>query len=139
MDVTEWIADALREGFLAGQYGVFTEDTEQGLQKPYFCICRLRESMEPYPGGRMRITPSFDVQYFPSSAQPRKECWEVARKLPLLLRALPGAQGTDMSAEVTDNVLHFFAAYPYFARETADRQPMQGLQTDITTGGSYGN
>ena len=136
MDITKQIVHALREEYPAEQYEVYTESIEQGFIEPCFSIRLLRESMEPYPGGRTRITPYFDVRYFPrEGTRPREECREVIRKLSFLLRALPGVRGTEIETEITDDVLHFFVSYPHFVREVVDSASMCDLHTDVTTGG----
>ena len=140
MEITKLIIHALREEYPAKRYDVYTEPIEQGFEEPCFSIRLLRETVQPYPGGRTLLSPHFDVRYFPrEGSRMCEECRAVADKLFFRLRSLSGVRGIDLESEITDGVLHFFVSYPHFVRAVKDSVPMGDLDAGITMGGYYGD
>lgn len=57
----------------------------------------------------------------------------------LLLRRTESLRGSNLSWEITDEVLHFFADYRQFVREIPEDIPMENLQTTVGTENENGS
>ncbi|MFQ9125669.1 MAG: DUF6838 family protein [Butyricicoccaceae bacterium] len=115
------------------QYDIYTERIEQGFSAPCFSIRQLRADVTPYPSGLHEIVQHMDVRFFPSDGRPQEQCRETAQTLTLLLRRTESLRGSNLSWEITDEVLHFFADYRQFVREIPEDIPMENLQTTVGT------
>ena len=115
------------------QYDVYTEGIEQGFSTPCFSLHLLRADVMPYPGRKHEIMQHFDVRFFPSDSRPLEQCREVAQLLALLLRRTENLRGSNLSWEVTDEVLHFFVDYRQFVREIPENIPMEDLRQTVGT------
>lgn len=106
---------------------------KQGLRPPAFIAQLVSAEVEAYPGQRYKRLPRFDVLYFPEKG--REECYSVADNLCTVLELidLPGGdklRGTDMSFEVTDDVLHFLVSYNHFVYKQIDEVKMGTLKIE---------
>lgn len=114
INVVQEIVDKLRTVYPSAQYDIYTERIEQGFSAPCFSIRQLRADITPYPSGLHEIVQHMDVRFFPSDSRPQEQCREVAQTLTLLLRRTESLRGSNLSWEITDEVLHFFADYRQF-------------------------
>ena len=117
INVVQEIVDKLRTVYPSAQYDIYTERIEQGFSAPCFSIRQLRADVTPYPSGLHEIVQHMDVRFFPSDGRPQEQCRETAQTLTLLLRRTESLRGSNLSWEITDEVLHFFADYRQFVRE----------------------
>ena len=117
INTVQEIVDRLRTAFPPEQYDIYTESIEQGFSVPCFSIRQLRADVTPYPSGLHEIVQHMDVRFFPSDGRPQEQCRETAQTLTLLLRRTESLRGSNLSWEITDDVLHFFADYRQFVRE----------------------
>ncbi|MFR7450130.1 MAG: DUF6838 family protein [Butyricicoccus sp.] len=111
INVVQEIVDKLRTVYPSAQYDIYTERIEQGFSAPCFSIRQLRADVTPYPSGLHEIVQHMDVRFFPSDGRPQEQCRETAQTLTLLLRRTESLRGSNLSWEITDEVLHFFADY----------------------------
>lgn len=139
INTTQEIIDRLRTAFSPEQYDIYTESIEQGFSAPCFSIRQLRADVTPYPSGLHEIVQHMDVRFFPSDSRPQEQCREVAQTLTLLLRRTESLRGSNLSWEITDEVLHFFADYRQFVREVPEDIPMENLQTTVGTENENGS
>ena len=109
---------------------MYTESIEQGFAEPCFAIHQLTAKVTPYPSHRTEIVQHFDVRFFPAGNRPREQCRTVAETLTFLLRQLASLRGTDLSWEITDDVLHFFVSYRQFVRELPAEYRMEHLKAN---------
>ena len=133
INTTQEIIDRLRTAFSPEQYDIYTESIEQGFSAPCFSIRQLRADVTPYPSGLHEIVQHMDVRFFPSDGRPQEQCREVAQTLTLLLRRTESLRGSNLSWEITDEVLHFFADYRQFVREVPEDIPMEKWQLNAKT------
>ena len=131
INVVQEIVDKLRTVYPSAQYDIYTERIEQGFSAPCFSI--------RYPSGLHEIVQHMDVRFFPSDSRPQEQCREVAQTLTLLLRRTESLRGSNLSWEITDEVLHFFADYRQFVREIPEDIPMENLQTTVGTENENGS
>ncbi|WP_031475772.1 phage tail terminator family protein [Agathobaculum desmolans] len=130
IDVVKEIRNALRVQYPEAQYDVYTESIEQGFAEPCFAIHQLTADITPYPNHRTEIVQHFDVRFFPAGERPREQCRAMAGTLIFLLRQLASLRGTNLSWEITDDVLHFFVSYRQFVREIPPEYLMEILQLE---------
>lgn len=139
INTTQEIVDKLRTVYPSEQYDIYTECIEQGFSAPCFSIRQLRADVTPYPSGLHEIVQHMDVRFFPSDSRPQEQCRETAQTLTLLLRRTESLRGSNLSWEITDEVLHFFADYRQFVREIPEDIPMENLQTTVGTENENGS
>jgi hypothetical protein len=101
-----------------GTYQIYTESIEQGLEEPCFSIMCLNPTSELYLGKKYFRTNQFNIQYFPSTDEPRNECNDVLEKLYDCLETITVmgdlTRGSKMNGEIVDGVLNFFVNYDMF-------------------------
>lgn len=129
--VLDGITLALREAYPDAH--IESNAVKQGLRPPAFIVHLVNAEVEAYPAGRAKRLPRFDVLYFPQKG--REECYGVADNLCTVLELieLPGGdklRGTDMSFEVTDDVLHFLVSYNHFVYKQIDEVKMGTLKIE---------
>ena len=109
-------------------YEIHTESIEQGLVEPCFSILCLNPTIDQVLGKRHFRTNQFCIHYFPSSSEPRSECYAVIERLmgALEIITVDGDQcrGTDMHGEVVDNVLSFFVNYDMYVYKERTTEPV---------------
>ncbi|WMI82025.1 phage tail terminator family protein [Anaerotignum sp. MB30-C6] len=107
------ITQAIRREFPEPYFGIYTEKTDQLMQKPCFFILCVNLSHKAKLGNRFIFKSSFDVQYF--SEVGNNECWEVAEKLRGLLEEIGVdghlVQGSSINYRVESGMLHFLIDY----------------------------
>ena len=139
INVVQEIVDKLRTVYPSAQYDIYTERIEQGFSAPCFSIRQLRADVTPYPSGLHEIVQHMDVRFFPSDSRPQEQCRETAQTLTLLLRRTESLRGSNLSWEITDEVLHFFADYRQFVREVPEDISMENLQITVGTENENGS
>ncbi len=112
-DLMTGISQAIRREFPETTHSIYTEETEQVMQIPYFFILCVSQSHNAKLDNRFFLDSSFDVQYYPKVGC--NECWEVAEQLRGLLEEVlvDGSlvRGNNMSYKVENGVLHFVIDY----------------------------
>jgi hypothetical protein len=107
------IEQAIRREFPESTYRIYTENTEQGMEKPCFFILCMKQSSNAKLGRRFMLNTSFDVQYFTSIGN--NECWEAAEKLRSLLGEITVdgclVRGSNLNFGVESGVVRFFIDY----------------------------
>ena len=93
---------------------IYTEEIKQDFTEPCFYIKLLRASQRQILNNRYYLEHSFDVHYFPGTADKNTEMYDVASKLAGLEYIISGSElkrGTKMNYETVDDVLHFYVQY----------------------------
>ena len=106
---------------------------EEQFGKPIIAIVNSFTQFVPGHVHLHEIVQHLDVRFFPSDGRPQEQCRETAQTLTLLLRRTESLRGSNLSWEITDEVLHFFADYRQFVREIPEDIPMENLQTTVGT------
>lgn len=110
------------------EYTIYTEDVEQGLENPCFFIFSLKPSNRQLAGNRYERKYPFDVHYFPKSEDNcNNEINEVTERLFTALEYITLdsglIRGTNMNAEIVDNVLHFFINFNMIVKKEIPKDP----------------
>lgn len=109
------------------EYTIYTEDVEQGLEEPCFFIFSLKSSSRQLVGNRYERKYPFDIHYFPKSEDSNNEINEVTERLFTALEYISIdsglIRGTNMNAEIVDNVLHFFVDFNMIVRKEIPKDP----------------
>lgn len=116
-DIMDAIAKRLYEVF-GDDYKIYQNDIKQGLQEPCFLITVVDYSKEPLLDVRSKRILPFDILFFPNKG--KSQCYEVADQMMNeldFITLLDGdmMHGTEMRAEIVDDVLHFFVNYNFMA------------------------
>ena len=135
------ISRALDDEFNADgdEYTIYTENVEQGLDEPCFFIFKLKPSSKQLVGNRYERKYPFDIHYFPRDKENiNYEINEVTERLFTALEYITVdgiVRGTNMNAEIVDNVLHFFINFNMIVKkETTPEETMESLELDIKLG-----
>ena len=119
-------------------YEIYTESTEQGLTEPCFSIVCLNPTINQKLGKRYFRTNQFCIHHFPSSNEPKSECYSVIERLINALEIITVGddlyRGTDMHSEIVDDVLSFFVNYDVHVYKEETAEPaMENLEynTDV--------
>lgn len=118
---------------------IYTESIEQDFDEPCFYVRMLKASGKLIQNNRYFLEHSFDVHYFPGTADKNAEIHGIADKLYSLEYITSGSslhRGTKMNYEIVDEVLHFYVQYNYFAILTQEEvEKMQTVKVNNGTGG----
>lgn len=118
---------------------IYTEGVEQDFQEPCFYVKLLRASQKQVLNNRYYLEHSFDVHYFPGTADKNAEMHDTALKLAGLEYITSSGsliRGTKMRYEIVDGVLHYFVQYNYFAYLTKEEvERMQSISVHNGIGG----
>lgn len=130
-DVIDAIAIALYAEF-GGGYKIYTDNVEQGLDRPCFFIIDLTTTVNPYLGSRRNNVCSFDVHYF-SDTETNKDLNDTAAQLLDCLKLVVSTQGnkylgTKLHVEKEDGVLHCFVNYNFTTR---DKENLDNAMADV--------
>lgn len=132
-EIIEGIASALDKEF-GDSYTIYSESTEQGLQEPCFFISCVSPSVRRFLGNRFFRQSKFAVTYIPKSTDaPRLECVETAERLFCCLEIVVSGgdmiRGSNMSYEISDDVLVFFVNYDLFTKNAESAEEiMEGIE-----------
>lgn len=122
------------------EYTIYTENVEQGLEAPCFFIFSLKPSNKQLVGNRYDRKYPFDIHYFPKEEENcNNEINEVTERLYTALEYITVdenlVRGTNMNAEVVDDVLHFFVNFNMIVKkDTEPIDTMGSLETNIKLG-----
>lgn len=118
---------------------IHTKSVEQDFKEPCFYVKLLRASQRQILNNRYYLEHSFDVHYYPGTADKNTEMYDTASKLAGLEYITSGGdlkRGTKMNYETVDGVLHFYVQYNYFAYLTQEEvDKMQTLSVHNGIGG----
>lgn len=124
---------------IAGEFGeeyrIYTEPVEQGLEEPCFSIVPVHMDIGQLLGGRSYRNNKFCVHYFPREEGEEgetEECLAVLERLYDCMEIIEidgqPARGTNMSAETSDRMIHFFVNYNVFTRKTEEHDTMADVR-----------
>lgn len=129
--------NSIRSGVILGlselfpQMDIYGEAIREGFESPCFFVKLLTAAQEQELDRRYRRSSSFDIHYFPVSADYNGEAHGMAEQLYDKLRQvnIDGAtyRGTSMTHEVVDGVLHFFVDFNFLVYE--EKPPGIKMQT----------
>ena len=97
-------------------FTIYTENIEQNLKLPCFFIELVNSSSKQIVGNHYRSENAFDIHFFTSEEEDKKEGRNIASILLEALEYITLAngdliRGTNMHFENVDDVLHFFVNY----------------------------
>lgn len=126
--ILDGITLALREAFPNAQ--ITSDRVEQGLEEPAFIVLMVTSEQSELPSMRYRRTPQYDIIYFPKNG--REDCYSVADTLWGVLEVITlpngdSVRGSNISAEITDDVLHVLVNYAHNAYKVVDEVDMEEL------------
>ncbi len=128
--IIDGICVAINSSF-GDDYEIYTESVEQGLQEPCFSIVCLNPTTDQFLGTRYFRQNQFCIHYFPSSKDKRAEYYSVIEKLNDALEIIDvegvKIRGTNMNAEIVDDMLHFFVNYDMFVYK--QKEPIPNMET----------
>ncbi|WP_313803267.1 DUF6838 family protein [Cytobacillus sp.] len=136
-DVIDAIAIKLHQTF-GDSFTIYKDSIEQGFQEPCFFIALLEPDIKQIVGNRYHRTLPFDIHYF---GHINADIYNVADNLLTsmeYIKCLNGdlLRGTKMSANLVDNVLHFFVSYNMFVcKDTTPEDSMEGISINGTVRG----
>lgn len=112
-------------------YYIYSENVKQGFKEPCFFISLLKPSSTPKLGNRSLREYNFGIQYFPSSSNSKNtEMYEVSEKLISGLEYISFEnkllRGSNINAEIVDDVLHFFIKYSLFVVQKEEDEELFG-------------
>ncbi|OOM82327.1 hypothetical protein CLPUN_02960 [Clostridium puniceum] len=116
------------------KYTIYAEDVKQGLEEPCFFIFSLKPSNKQLVGNRYKRNYTFDIHYFPEDESNYNN--EITERLFMALEYITLdsglIRGTNMNAEIVDNVLHFFINYNMIVRKDIPKEdPMKNLKVNL--------
>ncbi len=114
-EIINGISTKLFETF-GENFTIYTENIEQNLKTPCFFIELVNSSRKQIVGNHYRSENTFDIHFFTSEEEDKKEGRNVASILLEALEYITLAngdliRGTNMHFENVDDVLHFFVNY----------------------------
>ncbi len=118
---------------------IYTENIEQDFQEPCFYVKLLSANQKQILNNRYYLQHSFDIHYFPGTADKNFEMFETASKLSALEYITSDGnliRGTKINYQVIDGVLHYLIDYNYYvylSKEEAEK--MQTLSVHNGIGG----
>lgn len=129
------ILAALEEEF-GDTYSFYTEEIEQGLEKPCFFIFCLNLSMNLFRGGRYQNKNQFSIRYLSGSPEPMKDCGKVAERLfhCLELITVDGdlLRGSGAKAVIDGGSLTYTVNFDYFSYIPNTETKMELLENSNT-------
>ena len=136
--IIDGISTALNEVF-GDDYEIYTESILQGLQEPCFSIVCLKPKSNQVLGKRYLLRNQFCIHYFPKSETKNQENLAVIEKLYdcLALIIVDGdlVWGTEMDAEIVDDVVSFMVNYNMHVYKESERIPMETYSVDTDVKG----
>lgn len=128
-DIINAISIRLYDAFGDG-YKIYLNDVQQGLTEPCFLITVVDYSKEQLLQSRSKRLVPFDILFFPNKG--KSQCYEVADQMMneldmITLLNSDMMHGTEMRAEIVDDVLHFFVNYNFMA--TVENEPLDSMES----------
>lgn len=134
--IIDGILAALSEEF-GDEYTLYTESVMQGMKEPCFFVFCISPNTRVFRGRRYYHENQFAIQYLTAADEPRIECTNVAERLFACLELITVdgdlMRGTDMNAEISDEVLTFTVNYNFFSHRTTDELKMEEFEGTETT------
>lgn len=134
--IIDGILAALSEEF-GDEYTLYTESVKQDMKEPCFFVFCISPNTRVFRGRRYLHENQFAIQYLTAADEPRTECASVAERLfaCLELITVDGSlmRGTDMDAEISDDVLTFTVNYNFFSYRSGDELKMEEFEGTETT------
>ncbi len=135
--IIDGILAALSEEF-GDEYTLYTESVKQGMKEPCFFVFCISPNTRVFRGRRYYHENQFAIQYLTAADEPRAECASVAERLFACLELITVdgdlMRGTDMNADISDEVLTFTVNYNYFSYVANTEEPMEvfeGTETEV--------
>ena len=127
------ISQKLFETF-GSDYTIYTENVEQYLNPPCFCIELLQSSLRQIVSNHYRLENLFDIHFFTNVNEPKNDFRRVADILYDALEYISVdndlVRGLAMHYEIVDDVLHFFVSYNLILIKTLEpEEKMETLKT----------
>lgn len=128
-DIVVAISRKLQEAF-GNSYKKYTDEVPQGFKTPAFFIQFLSFEHIQQIGNRWKVTPLFNVQYFPRNGA--SESASMTLKVQQALKDVTLVNGTKMLArgansEVVDGIAHNFMRFDFFLQEVEVKTLMGSL------------
>ena len=121
------------------KYTIYGEEIRQGLKEPCFFIKLLKPSVKQIVGNRYFKSLPFDIHYFPENKnQKENEMWSICDEMQEALEYIEYSgelfRGSNINAEIIDDVLHFFVNFDYyFVKEKPKESYIQDLEYNLST------
>ena len=136
-DIITAISIKLHQSFGDG-YKKYNDEIPQGFETPAFFIQFLSLEHIQQIGGRWKVTPLFNVQYFPKHGA--SESSNMTLKLQQALKVVKLVNGAQMLArgtnsEVVDGIAHNFMRFDFFLQEIEAKVLMGSLEQHAKTKG----
>ncbi len=135
--IIDGILAALSEEF-GDEYTLYTESVKQGMKEPCFFVFCISPNTRVFRGRRYYHENQFAIQYLTAADEPRTECTNVAENLFACLELITVdgdlMRGTDMNADISDEVLTFTVNYNFFSYVANTEEPMEvfeGTETEV--------
>lgn len=127
------ISQKLFETF-GSDYTIYTENVEQYLNPPCFCIELLQSSLKQIVSNHYRLENLFDIHFFTNVNEVKNEFSRIADILYDALEYISVdndlVRGLGMHYEIVDDVLHFFVSYNLILIKTIEpEEKMETLKT----------
>lgn len=127
---------AINEEF-GDSYTLYTESVKQDMKEPCFFVFCISPNTRVFRGRRYLHENQFAIQYLTAADEPRAECASVAERLFACLELITVdgdlVRGTDMNAEISDEVLTFTVNYNFFSYRSGDELKMEEFEGTETT------
>lgn len=135
--IIDGILATLSEEF-GDEYTLYTESVMQGMKEPCFFVFCISPNTRVFRGRRYYHENQFAIQYLTAADEPRTECTNVAENLFACLELITVdgdlMRGTDMNADISDEVLTFTVNYNFFSYVANTEEPMEvfeGTETEV--------
>ena len=135
--IIDGILAALSEEF-GDEYTLYTESVKQGMKEPCFFVFCISPNTRVFRGRRYYHENQFAIQYLTAADEPRTECANVAERLFACLELITVdgdlMRGTEMDADISDEVLTFTVSYNFFSYVANTEEPMEvfeGTETEV--------
>ena len=127
-DIVKGIIKALNNEF-GNNYTYYINDIPQGFEEPSFYVRLLDSSFNLIDGNRYLRKNIFMIRYFPKSElEPQQEINAILDKLYPILEYIymenDLIRGTNMEANIVDNILHLQINYDFFVIRPIQRGPL---------------
>lgn len=135
--IIDGILATLSEEF-GDEYTLYTESVMQDMKEPCFFVFCISPNTRVFRGRRYYHENQFAIQYLTTADEPRTECTNVAERLFACLEMITVdsdlMRGTDMNADISDEVLTFTVNYNYFSYVANTEESMEvfeGTETEV--------
>lgn len=127
-NVIDAICKALNDEF-KNEYNVYIRQKLQNPITPCFLISGINLEQKRYQGKRCYCQYAFEIQYLPATQEPIIEIHSVLQRLFECLEYINEGDnilnGTDMKAEIVDEVLHYTVNYNFFIMRNDTAETME--------------